>query len=84
MTLKVYIRLAYPYGAPYVHVRGGATKVPEFQQFLRENGLRWDSSLHCWKGVNFNSATNDDLDKDIIAMSEAMGFEVIKGGAYEF
>lgn len=44
----IYAR-GFPYGAPLVMLRGGATRDPEIQQYLRDAGFRWDGSLYAYK-----------------------------------
>ena len=47
MARIVYSR-GFPYGAPLVMIRGGATRDPDVKQYLREQGFRWDGTSHAW------------------------------------
>ena len=48
MSNKISYSRGFPYGAPLVTVRGGATKQPDVRAFLKERGFSWDSRAHGW------------------------------------
>jgi len=52
---KLYWNETRPYGAPKVTVRGGATRIPEVKDILKENGFMWDSRAHAWIGYHYGS-----------------------------
>lgn len=43
----VYSR-GFPYGAPLVMIRGGATRVPAVREFLKAEGFHWAGSRYAW------------------------------------
>jgi len=46
---KIIYARGFPYGAPLVHLRGGATRDPLVKDAIKLAGFRWDSSMHAWK-----------------------------------
>jgi hypothetical protein len=48
MANLIYSR-GFPYGAPLVMVRGGATKVPVIKDFLKRNGFQWNGVRYAWE-----------------------------------
>lgn len=49
MTDNLYYSRGFPYGAPLVMLRGGATKQPEIKALLKQIGFQWDGAIHAWK-----------------------------------
>jgi len=45
---KISYSRGFPYGAPLVMLRGGATKNSAVKDFIREQGFRWDGSTYAW------------------------------------
>ena len=48
MARLIYSR-GFPYGAPLVMVRGGATKDPGVRADLKAAGFSWDSTTYSWR-----------------------------------
>ncbi len=46
---KIIYARGFPYGAPLVMVRGGATRSPIIKQYLKSKGFVWDSYIYAWK-----------------------------------
>lgn len=45
---KISYSRGFPYGAPLVMIRGGATKIPAVKEFLRAEQFRWDGSTFAY------------------------------------
>lgn len=48
MTARIVYSRGYPYGAPCLFLRGGATRLPEVKAAIKEAGARWDGQRHAW------------------------------------
>lgn len=49
MSKRVIYSRGFPYGAPLVMLRGGATKDAEVKSYLKEQGFRWDGGSYAWQ-----------------------------------
>jgi hypothetical protein len=59
--MSLYWNETRPYGAPKVTVRGGATRIPEVKDILKENGFMWDPPAHAWIGYHYGSELQEIL-----------------------
>jgi hypothetical protein len=48
MAKRISYARGFPYGAPLVMLRGGATKDNAVRDFIRAEGFRWDGKLYAW------------------------------------
>lgn len=65
----------FPYGAPLVMLRGGATRDKGVQAFLRSKGLGWQASgrsSHAWEGY----LHRDELHAVLVALRDDYGCEI--------
>lgn len=46
---KIIYSRGFPYGAPLVTIRGGATRDADIRAYLKQQGFRWDNASHGWK-----------------------------------
>jgi hypothetical protein len=49
VTNRISYSRGFPYGAPLAMIRGGATKKPEIQDFIKAQGFLYDKALYAWK-----------------------------------
>lgn len=49
VTNRISYARGFPYGAPLAMIRGGATKKPEIQNFIKAQGFLYDKALYAWK-----------------------------------
>jgi hypothetical protein len=68
----VYAR-GFPYGAPLVMLRGGATKDPAVKDFIKAEGFRWDGQRHAWAHYMYR----DDFTKVLSALRDMFGCEIV-------
>lgn len=47
--MKIIYSRGFPYGAPLVMLRGGATRDPAVKSYIRGCGFRWDGGSHAWQ-----------------------------------
>jgi len=46
--VKLIYSRGYPFGAPVLYLRGGATRDTGVQAMIRDRGGRWDPGAHAW------------------------------------
>ena len=66
----VYSR-GFPYGAPLVMLRGGATREPQVHAFLKWLGFHWNPDRHAWEHYMYGAEF-----KIVLKTLQGMGHEV--------
>lgn len=63
----------FPYGAPMVSLRGGATKIPEVRETLKGAGFYWDGAKYAWS----TAMHRDELTNLLITLRDTFMLEVV-------
>lgn len=75
MTKRIVYSRGFPYGAPLVMIRGGATKDSEVKAYLKEEGFRWqmsDRPSYAWE----HYLHRDDLARVLKHLRDELGCEI--------
>lgn len=72
MQRIVYSR-GFPFGAPALYVRGGATRMPEVREHLKSLKARWDGTAHAW--VMYGYA--DEATKILTEIRDRFGVDIV-------
>lgn len=73
MSKRVVYSRGFPYGAPLVMVRGGATRDPEVKSYLKAQGFVWDGSSYAWQ----HYLDRSDLGPVLVHLRDELGCEVL-------
>lgn len=71
----IYAR-GFPYGAPLVFIRGGATRDDDVKAFLRSQGFHFSMEDHGWK----HYLHRDDLALVLVTLRDRFGCDVVAKG----
>ena len=71
--MKISYARGFPYGAPMVWIRGGATKDPYVRQYLKARGFWYAHEKHGWESAMYA----DEFLKILVALRDHHGCEVV-------
>lgn len=72
MSMRLIYARGFPYGAPLVMIRGGATRQPGIKEFLKREGFQWNSQRYAWE----HYLNRRELGKLLVTLRDQYGCEI--------